>query len=197
MIMELGAANLENALVKLVLLNESHREALRASDAVEHMWISMPAIQRGAGFDAYYDYMLRCGQDGEAVSFAVIDQKSERFIGVAAFLTPNKIHRRVLIGYTWIDHPFRGKGVYRAIQHLMLKRAVEWGARRIGWHVEAHNERAVRAIQNLGAQIEGTLRNYARFADGTWVDITILSLLRDEAKAVIKSLEAELEASTA
>ena len=190
--MELGAPKLENDIVELVLLDESHREMLRASDAVEHMWMSMPAIQRGAGFDVYYDYMLRCGQDGQAVSFAIISQKTGQFAGVTAFIEPNKIHRRVQIGYTWIDHPFRGEGVYGAIQHLMLSRALEWGARRISWHVEARNERAVKAIQNLGANMEGVLRNYARFADGTWVDIAILAMMRDEAKDATKRLESAL-----
>ena len=26
--------------------------------AVEYMWLSLPAIQRGAGFDAYYDHVI-------------------------------------------------------------------------------------------------------------------------------------------
>ncbi|MDG1824822.1 MAG: GNAT family protein [Henriciella sp.] len=195
--MELSAPGLENARVKLVSLDEEHREMLRASDAVEHMWISMPAIQRGAGFDAYYDYVLREKSAGELVPFAILSNENGRFVGVTGYSYPNKTHRRIQIGYTWIDHSFRGKGIYAAIQHVLIKRAIEWGARRIGWHVEARNDRAVKAIEKLGAQNEGTLRNFSRFTDGTWVDIAILSMLRDEAKDAIKRLEAELELSTA
>lgn len=195
--MELTAPGLENSRVTLVSLGEEHREMLRASDAVEHMWISMPAIQRGAGFDAYYDFVLRRKESGELIPFAIMSKENGRFVGVTGFSEPNKTHRRIQIGYTWIDHGFRGKGVYGAIQHLLVKRAIEWGARRIGWHVEARNERAVKAIEKLGAQNEGTLRNYSRFTDGTWVDIAILSMLRDEAKDAVKRLEAELEPSAA
>ena len=79
----------------------------------------------------------------------------------------------------------------------MLQRAIVWGARRIEWNVEAHNTRAVKAIQALGANHEGTLRNYARFADGTWVDIAVLSMMRDEAKAAVKAIESELSLSEA
>ena len=53
--MDLTAPGLENDLIRLEPLTERFREDLRQSGAVEYMWLSMPAIQRGAGFDAYYD----------------------------------------------------------------------------------------------------------------------------------------------
>lgn len=195
--MELSAPGLENTRVRLVSMDESHRELLRATDAVEHMWNSMPAIKRGAGFDVYFDYMLACQAEGEAYSFAIFNTQTDAFLGVSAFLLPRKVHRRVMIGYTWIDRSARGKGIYAAVQHLMLQRAIVWGARRIEWNVEAHNTRAVKAIQALGANHEGTLRNYARFADGTWVDIAVLSMMRDEAKSAVKAIESELSLTEA
>ena len=195
--MDLHAPGLVNAVVRLEPMTEQHRDLLRASGAIEYMWLSMPAIQRGAGFDAYYDYMLRCARDDEAYAFAVFLAATGQFIGVTAFLQPSKMHRRVLISYTWLDESIRGRGVYRAVQHLMIKRALEWGARRIGWNVEARNDRAVKAIENLGAQREGVLRNYSRFADGTWVDIALLSMMREEAKDAVKRLDMEVATSAA
>jgi len=56
---------------------------------------------------------------------------------------------------------------------------------------------AVKAIQALGAKHEGTLRNYARFADGTWVDIAILSMMREEAKMAVKNIESSLSLTQA
>lgn len=191
--MDLTAPGLENDYIRLEPLNEGHREMLRKTAAIEHMWLSMPVIQRGAGFDAYYDFMIRSAKAEEAVPFAIFDKRADRMIGVTAYLQPTRMHRRLMIGYTWLEESVRGKGMFRAIQSLLIKRAVMWGVRRIGWHVEARNERAIRAIKGLGAKYEGTLRNYARFADGTWVDITLLSMLRDEAKDAVIRLEAELE----
>ena len=109
---------------------------------------------------------------------------------MTAYVQPVRIHRRVMIGYTWIDAQYRGRGVFQDVQCLLIKRAIMWGARRIGWHVEGRNTRAVRAIEALGAHYEGTLRNYARFTDGTWVDIVLLSMLREEAKEAVIRLEA-------
>jgi RimJ/RimL family protein N-acetyltransferase len=189
--MDLAAPGLENAFIRLEPLCEAHREPLRATDITRHMWESMPAIQRGAGFDAYFDHMLRCRRDNEAVPFVVFDKQTEQLIGVTAYLDPVRTHRRVMIGYTWVDPSRRRRGLFRMIQGLLIKRAILWGARRVGWQVEARNKLAVQAIEALGARHEGTLRNYARFADGTWIDLCLLSLLRDEAKDVVLKLEAE------
>lgn len=194
--MDLAAPGLENAIIRLEPLCEDHRERLRATDISRHMWESMPAIQRGAGFDAYFDHMLRGARDKEAVPFVVFDQKTDKLVGVTAYLDPVRTHRRVMIGYTWVDPSMRRRGLFRTIQCLLIKRAILWGARRIGWQVEARNKLAVQAIEALGAKYEGTLRNYARFADGTWIDLCLLSLLRDEAKAIVLKMEAELDGLT-
>ncbi|MEM1087952.1 MAG: GNAT family protein [Pseudomonadota bacterium] len=184
--MDLNAPGLASALIRLDPLSEDHREALRRTEAVEHMWISMPAIQRGAGFDVYFDYMLRSAAQNEAYPLAILDPNDhDRFIGVTAFLDPSKLHRRVRLGYTWIDPHLRGRGLFDAVKTEMIKRAIDWGARRIEWQIEAPNSRALSAIERLGAQQEGLLRQHTKLADGTWVDVIVLSLLREEAKALI------------
>jgi len=190
--MDLTAIGLENELVRLVPLSEEHREPLRETDAVDYMWASMPAIQRGAGFDAYYDFVLRHGKHNEILAFAVLDPATDKLVGVTAFLNHNRMHRRVDIGYTWINSAMHGRGMFRAIQSLLLGRAVMWGARRIGWNIEARNEQAIRAVEALGATREGTLRNYYRYADGTWVDMVLLSMLREEAKSAVTRLDARI-----
>lgn len=190
MSMELNGPGLENDLIHLEPLDERFRESLRASDAVNQIWISLPAIQRGAGFDAYYDHVLKRAEIDELYAFALLDPNDQdRFVGVTALLYPNKMHRRVRIGYTWLEPHLRGRGVYAAVQKLLIQRALDWGAKRIEWYVEDSNERAIRAIQSLGAQKEGVLREFEKFADGEWVDIAVLSMLRDEAKEAVRRLD--------
>ena len=187
--MDLNAPGLHNELVHLEPIDERFREQLRASDAVNSIWLSLPEIQRGAGFDAYYDHVLKQREQGEIFSFAVLDPNdNDRFSGVTALLYPNKMHRRVRLGYTWIEPHLRGIGVYAAIQKLLIQRALDWGAKRVEWYVEDRNSRAIRAIESLGAMKEGVLREYEKFADGEWVDVAVLSMLRDEAKEAIRRL---------
>ena len=196
--MDLNAPGLHNELVHLEPIDERFREQLRASDAVNSIWLSLPAIQRGAGFDAYYDHVLKQREQGEIFSFAVLDPNdNDRFSGVTALLYPNKMHRRVRLGYTWIEPHLRGRGVYAAIQKLLIQRALDWGAKRVEWYVEERNTRAIRAIESLGALKEGVLREYEKFADGEWVDVAVLSMLRDEAKEAIRRLTAIMADSEA
>ncbi|MEL6702109.1 MAG: GNAT family N-acetyltransferase, partial [Pseudomonadota bacterium] len=85
--MELGAPGLHNELVELRPLTEQHREPLHACGAEDAMWASMPAIERGAGFDVYFDHVLRAKKDGTVVPFAISDTASGNFIGVCSFST--------------------------------------------------------------------------------------------------------------
>ena len=189
--MDLLAPGLENNLIRLEPLEERFREDLRNSGAIEYMWLSLPAIQRGAGFDSYFDHVLRQGDAGEMLGFALLDPNNHgRFVGVTALMYPNKMHRRVRLGYTWLEPHLRGHGVYAAIQKLLIQRALDWGAKRIEWYVEERNTRAIRAIEAIGALKEGVLREYEKFADGEWVDVTVLSMLRDEAKSAVHRLDA-------
>ncbi len=194
--MELSAPGLENDLIRLEPLSERFREDLRTSGAVEYMWLSLPAIQRGAGFDSYFDHVIKRGDAAEILGFAVLDPNdSGRFGGVTGLIDQNKMHRRVRLGYTWIEPHLRGRGIYAAIQRLLIQRTLDWGAKRIEWYVEARNTRAVRAIESLGAIKEGVLREYEKFADGEWVDVAVLSMLRDEAKGAVHQLDAIMAAS--
>lgn len=196
--MKLSAPGLQNDIIHLDPLDERFRENLRSSGAVEYMWLSLPAIQRGAGFDAYYDHVIKHGVDGEIHGFALLDPNDgNRFVGVTALVNPNKMHRRVRIGYTWLEPHLRGRGVYAAIQSLLIQRAIDWGAKRIEWYVENRNERAIRAIEAIGAQKEGVLRQYEKFADGEWVDMAVLSMLREDAKEAIRRLGVAMTASEA
>lgn len=189
--MDLSAPGLENEMIRLEPLDERFREDLRSSGAVEYMWLSLPAIQRGAGFDAYYDHVVRHGDNDEIYAFALLNPNANnQFVGVTALINPNKMHRRVRLGYTWLEPHLRGRGVYAAIQKLLIQRALDWGAKRVEWYVEDRNERAVRAIQSIGATKEGVLREYEKFADGEWVNVAVLSMLREEAKEAIRRLDA-------
>lgn len=187
--MDLNAPGLKNDLICLEPLDERFREYVRASDAVNSIWLSLPAIQRGAGFDAYYDHVLKQSETGELYGFALLDPtNNNRFVGVTALLDPNKMHRRVRLGYTWLEPRLRGRGVYAATQQLLIQRALDWGAKRLEWYIENRNTRAIRAIQAIGARKDGVLRDYEKFADGEWVDVAVLSMLRDEAKEAIRRL---------
>jgi RimJ/RimL family protein N-acetyltransferase len=186
--MQLGANGLETDLFRLEPLNETYRLTLKDSGAVDHVWTAMPVISTGTTFDDYFDHALKMPEAGAGQAMAAIRKVDQRLIGLAAFLAPNRIHRRLRIGYIWVQAGERGGQASAHVQFLMIKRALEWRARRIEWWFDIRDQRAMASIRKFGATHEGTLRKHTRLADGSWADVAILSLVGEEIAEALSAL---------
>lgn len=195
--MELGAPGLHTAMLRLEPLDEGHRTTIRTSNAAEHMWSSMPLIATGTSIDAYIDHSLKMAKLGTGQVMAAVREADERLVGLSAFLNPNRMNRRTRIGYNWIQPDLRGSDVVDHIQYLMLKRAYQWRARRVAWWLSQSNERAIAAVEKIGATREGVLRQHTRFADGSWADLVVLSLVGDEIRDAMAALGEQIETRAA
>jgi RimJ/RimL family protein N-acetyltransferase len=193
--MELGAPSLSTSLIRLEPLSEEHRHILSQTDAVDHMWSSMPVIATGTNFDAYFDHTIKMAELGTGLGLAAINIETGNLVGLAAFLSPNRLNRRTRIGYTWLRKELRGTSVNDHIQFLLLKRAFQWRARRVEWWIATRNERAIGSVEKIGAVFEGTLRSHTRFSDGTWADIAVYSLVSDEIRKAMVDLSARIDES--
>ncbi len=187
-VMELGADGLETARIRLAPFEEADREDIHNSKAVDAMWTSMPVIATGNSLDAYFDHTVRMGELGIGLGLTARDKADGALVGLAAFLLPNRLHRRIRIGYIWVKPELRGTGITDHVHFLMLKRAMEWRARRVEWFLSTRNQAAITHVERLGALREGLLRQHSRFADGSWSDIVVLSLVDAEIRAAMKEL---------
>ncbi|GGB68917.1 MULTISPECIES: GNAT family N-acetyltransferase [Henriciella] len=186
--MELNAPGLETSLIRIEPMAESHREAIVSSRAVDDMWEFMPVIPDGQTLNAYFDHTLRMSDIGTGQGLVVFQKKTGRLVGLAAFILPNRLHRRVRVGYTWLEESQRGTGIATHVQYLMIKRAMEWRARRVEWMMSTRSERAFSQLTRLGAVHEGTLRRYTRMADGGWADVFVFSLIDEEIEAALGTI---------
>ena len=186
--MQLSAPDLSNAIVRLEVLDETHLRDIRGSGAIEAMWDWMPDIPKGLSFSNYAEHVAECIARGDLVAFSIYRAGDGAFAGVAAYDQISRVHRRLRIDYFWHPEDLRGSPVFPATQLLLIERALAWGARRIEWMLSTENRPAIRAIARLGAREEGTLRSYLRLADGRWSDMTVLSMLHDEAELAVREL---------
>lgn len=196
--MELSAGGLQTARIRLDPLTEADRDEVRESGAVDDMWTSMPVIASGTSLDAYFNHTLRMAEIGIGLGMAARRREDGELVGLAAFLLPNRLHRRTRIGYIWLEPALRGSGLTAHIHYLMLKRALEWRARRVEWWLSTRNQRAIANVEGLGAVREGMMRQHSRFADGSWADLVILSLVNEEIRTAMQQLGeriGELEAA--
>jgi len=190
--MDLDDPGLENALVRMEAFTPDHREILHNSGAVDAMWQWMPMISSGTNYDSYFDHSLAQAKKGAMIPLAIFQPETNEFMGVAAFLDPNRTHRRIQITHLWLVPGARGNGVFTAVQCLMVQRAIDWGARRIVWLADERNDVAIGAFRKLGATEEGLAREYQRMADGHWANMIVFSMLRPEAKEAVERLSKRL-----
>lgn len=94
------------------------------------------------------------------------------------------------IGWTWLDQRQHGSGLNTSIKYLMLKHAFEnWRMVRVQLKTAASNLRSQRAIEKLGAEREGLLRNHRRLADGRLDDTVLYSITDQQWPQVREALE--------
>ena len=190
--MEFDAPDLGNEIVRLIPLNEGHKDVLLKADTSDAMWRWLPILASGTRFDSYFSKFIEQQKSGKMYGFIAERVSDGAFAGHTAFVDLSRTHRRVRIGFNWHPEEMRGTNIFPATQLVMIKRALECRALRIEWMIGERNERAVAAYERIGAKREGILRNYQRLADGSWANLVVFSLLAEESSEVIKRLENHL-----
>ena len=177
--------------VRLEPLRPDHHDAL--VDAVRdgelwRLWFTVvPTPER---MRAEVDERLARLASGTMLPFAVVDAPTGRVVGMTAFADPDPVHRRVEIGYTWYAASVQGTGVNTGCKLLMLSHAFEvLGCVAVELRTHRLNEASRRAIEGLGAQLDGILRNHRRQADGTLRDTCVYSVVEHEWPTVRRHLE--------
>ncbi|KAF1054395.1 MAG: hypothetical protein GAK43_00912 [Stenotrophomonas maltophilia] len=160
---------------ELVALAEANREALRY----------MSAPQRP---DWYRRGLV---EQREGLALPLVVRLGNMLVGTTRFQDFLPALPACEIGGTWLDQAQQGSGLHASIQYLMLRHAFDsWKMVRVQFQAAASNGRALRAIEKLGAQREGVLRNHRRQAGGRLDDSVLLSITDLEWPQVKASLEA-------
>ncbi|AHL74935.1 GCN5 family acetyltransferase [Stutzerimonas stutzeri] len=137
----------------------------------------------------WYRFALNEQRDGHAVVFTL--RMADRIVGTTRFADFNPALPAAELGWTWLDQAEHGSGLNTSIKYLLLRHAFEeWQLVRLQLKTAACNLRSQRAIEKLGAQREGLLRNHRRLADGRLDDTVLYSITDREWPAVKDTLEA-------
>jgi RimJ/RimL family protein N-acetyltransferase len=102
------------------------------------------------------------------------------FIGTTGITDFHCETERVKIGRTVISSAFWGAKVNHELKLALLEWLFSCGAGRIECDVDPRNQRSLTSLSRFGFTVEGTRRRSSQRADGSWRDIVMLSLLREE-----------------
>jgi RimJ/RimL family protein N-acetyltransferase len=151
---------LEGRIVRLEPIAERHRDGLREAAERElhiHRYTNMATF----GFDRWFDMALE--SDREVPFVVVVDGRPA---GSSRYLNVEPLHRRVEIGWTWLERAQWGNGSNVEAKYLLLRNAFEgWGAMRVEFKTDARNLRVRGALLGVGATFEGIFRKHMILPD--------------------------------
>lgn len=177
--------------VQLEPLEEHHREPLKVLSQDEKIFLYSPALK--LKFDAWFNKALKNYSESGQLSFVVRTIKDQKIVGSTRFYEICPEHNRLSIGYTWYSPSVWGTAVNAECKLLLLRHAFDTlQINRIGFFIDARNERSRAAVKKLGATEEGLLRQHIMLEDGYLRDTVVYSILKNEWPAIVSSLEKRL-----
>ncbi len=185
------AALLEGAAVRLEALAESHRAGLKAAAADEAIWTYLPFPATGQDFDVWFGQARAAMEQGAEAAFAVILKDDGRIVGSTRYMNIVPKHERLEIGHTFYAADCWGTPVNPDAKFLLLEHAFErLDMNRVELKTDSRNARSRKAIEKLGASLDGILRAHMVMSDGYVRDTAMYSILKTEWPAVRAALEA-------
>jgi RimJ/RimL family protein N-acetyltransferase len=180
-------APLAGRIVRVEPIEERHREGLREAAEAEpqiHRFTNMYTL----GFDRWFDLALASENE---VPFVV--HVGDRAVGSSRYLNVEPFHKRVEIGWTWLERPQWGTGANIETKYLLMKNAFDaWGAMRVEFKTDARNLRVRGALLGVGASFEGIARKHMVLPDSIR-DSAWYAVVDDDWPRVKAMLERKIE----
>jgi len=173
---------LEDETVRLEPLEEKHFELLLPIAMHKELWqFTTAKIFTAADFRKYFDAALKEKEDKKSYPFAKFSKQQNQYAGCTRYGNIEFKHKKVEIGWTWIDPSLQGTGFNKHCKFLLLQFGFEQlFLNRIELKTNNLNLKSQRAMQKIGAIKEGVLRKNIINDDGTTRDSMYFSLLNEE-----------------
>lgn len=177
----------------LLPLEPAHAPALadaaRDGDLWQLWFTSVPAPE---AMGAEIERRLALRASGSMLPFAVLDAAGVP-AGMTTYMHIDAANRRVEIGSTWYARRVQRTPLNTECKRMLLAHAFEQlGCIAVEFRTHRLNQPSRRAIERLGAQLDGVLRSHMRLADGTLRDTAVYSITAAEWPSVRRHLDHQL-----
>lgn len=187
--------SVEGKYVSVVPLSMDHRDDLVeavADGELHRLWYTV--IPKPEDMGTEIDRRLGLRKAGSMLPFAVIDQASGRAVGMTTYMNIDAVSRKVEIGSTWYRQSVQKTPLNTECKLLLLEHAFErLDCICVELRTHALNVQSRRAIERLGAKLDGVLRSHSIMANGTVRDTAAYSIIASEWPAVKANLKWQLE----
>jgi RimJ/RimL family protein N-acetyltransferase len=127
---------------------------------------------------------------GQCLPFAVLDPASGAPVGMTNYWNIDAPNRRVEIGGTWYRRAVQRSALNTECKRMLLAHAFETlDCIAVEFRTHFFNHQSRRAIERLGAKLDGVLRNHSFSRDGLLRDTCVYSILQSEWPTVRRHLD--------
>lgn len=172
-----------------------HRDGLAAAVADGELWkLWYTVIPRPEGMAGEIERRLGLQAQGSMLPFVVREPHTGRIAGITSYMHADAANRRVEIGSTWYRRSMQRTPLNTECKLLLLRHAFETlDCIAVEFRTHFFNAPSRRAIERLGAKLDGILRSHQRAADGSLRDTCVYSIVASEWPAVRAHLSWQLD----
>ncbi len=192
--MALEPITLSGKHVTLVPLSLDHRDGLAKAVRDGDLWkLWYTSIPQPDTMATEIDRRLGLQAEGRMLPFTVIDGAGQ-IVGMTTYMNIDVAGPRVEIGSTWYARHVQRSALNTEAKLLLLTHAFE-KLDCIAVELRTHfmNQQSRRAIERLGARLDGILRHHMRMPDGTLRDTCVYSIIAPDWPAVRSNLNWQLD----
>jgi RimJ/RimL family protein N-acetyltransferase len=181
--------------VELRPLHPDHLDGLIAAASDGELWkLWYTLIPEPEDMAAEIARRLELQSKGQMTPFTVVSPDEGRIVGMTSYMHIDQANRRLEIGGTWYARSVQRGPLNTEAKRLLLARAfddLECIAVELRTH--AMNQQSRRAIERLGAKLDGILRSHQRTRNGALRDTCVYSITAAEWPTVRANLDWQLE----
>ncbi len=173
---------LENSIALLKPLERADFDQLTELGLQPALWAMNPRkVETREDMLAYLEEAICEKQNGISIPFVIYDKRTGEMAGSTRYSNLFTAHKRLEIGWTWINTRFQRTGLNRAVKFELLKYGFETlDLNRIELKTDALNTQSRMAMKKIGATEEGIFRKHMVTHSGRVRDTVYLSILRAE-----------------
>ncbi len=174
--------SLENEIVKLTLLNLSnYKHLLEIACQKDLLYYSPSDISYPESLKTYVETAVVGYYQKTSIPYIIFDKSKNAYAGSTRFGLINWNNKVLHIGWTWIGREFQGTSLNKNMKFLMLQYAFETlEFEKVEFRIDERNIRSRKAVEKLGATLEGILRKDTLMLDGFRRSTCCYGILKEE-----------------
>lgn len=178
-------------------LTREHHDGLIAAARDGELWkLWYTSVPSSEDMTAEIDHRLDLQARNSMLPFAVLDATGTA-VGMTTYMNIDADNKRLEIGSTWYAQRVQRTALNTQCKLLLLTHAFETlECIAVEFRTSYFNHQSRRAIERLGAKLDGVLRNHQRHNDGSLRDTCVYSIIQSEWPAVKTHLAFQLEIGT-